>query len=296
MHDKSFLQLTTVNQFLQWISDYFAANDIFFGHGTDNPWDEAVVLVTHVIGLDPFVNADAGELVLDEQQKRRLYELVTRRVEQRIPAPYLVGEAWFCGLRFLVNESVLIPRSPIAELIEQSFQPWLTEPPKRILDLCCGSGCIGIACAYAFPEAEVVMSDISPEALEIAQQNIALHQLGNRVTAIESDLYGNLGHEKFDLIISNSPYVNAQDFAEMPPEYHHEPSLALESGNDGLDFTRRLLAESHKHLTEDGILVAEVGNSWLDLDAAYPQLPFTWLEFEYGGHGVFLLNKSLLQA
>lgn len=220
--------------------------------------------------------------------------LTLQRVEQRIPAAYLTGEAWFSGLKFLVNQDVLIPRSPIAELIENRFQPWFSASPQRILDLCTGSGCIGIACAYAFPEAQVVLSDISPPAIAVANKNIELHELQGRVRTVESDLFDNLSGEQFDLIISNSPYVNAEDFAEMPSEYRHEPALALESGKDGLDFTRRLLAQAATHLKEGGLLIAEVGNSWVDLDAAFPKVPFTWLEFEYGGDGVFLLEKNQL--
>ena len=289
-------QLATVEQVLNWAAEYFTEAGIFFGHGTDNAWDEAVVLVTHALGETPFADAEFANRQVSAEEKIVIKNLLEKRVGQRIPAPYLTGEAWFCGLPFSVNRQVLIPRSPIGELIHNQFFPWVKQQPKRILDLCTGSGCIGIACAYAFPEAEVVLSDISPEALAVAEQNIARHQLQDRVRAVQGDLYGGLADQQFDLIISNSPYVDIEDFTSMPPEYQHEPALALESGDDGLDFTRRLLAESRQYLVEGGVLIAEVGNSWVALEDQFPQLPFMWFEFEHGGHGVFLLEKNQLPS
>jgi len=185
-----------------------------------------------------------------------------------------------------------VPRSPIGELIQKKFQPWLAQEPARILDLCTGSGCIGIACAYAFPDAEVQLSDISFDALEVAEENIQQHSLEERVFAIQSDLFANLGGQQFDLIVSNPPYVDADDLASMPAEYHAEPEIGLGSGEDGLEFTRRLLREASDYLTDDGVLIVEVGNSWVALEEAYPDLPFTWIEFERGGHGVFMLRKT----
>lgn len=288
--------LQTVRDFLRWTISRFNEHRLFFGHGTDNAWDEAVQLVMHALHLP----ADGDQRLLDArltgEEKRTLLTVLEKRIVERLPTPYITGEAWFAGLPFYVDERVLIPRSPLAELIHQGFEPWLPAPPRRILDLCTGSGCIGIACAYAFAEADVVLSDISPDALDVADQNIARHELGERVSAVESDLFAGLEGQRFDLIVSNPPYVDAEDFAALPQEYRHEPALALASGDDGLDFTRRLLTEAADHLTEQGILIVEVGNSWPALEAAYPALPFTWLEFEHGGHGVFLLSRADLEG
>ncbi|MCV6603988.1 MAG: 50S ribosomal protein L3 N(5)-glutamine methyltransferase, partial [Porticoccaceae bacterium] len=200
----------------------------------------------------------------------------------------------FCGLEFMVDERVLIPRSPIGELIEQEFTPWLQQPPQRILDLCCGSGCIGIACAYAFEEAQVDVSDISAGALDVATQNIHLHHLEGQVRAVQSDLFQGLSGECYDLIVCNPPYVDADDYRSMPSEFQHEPELALASGEDGLDFTRRLLAQVADHLSDNGVLVLEVGNSWPALEQAFPEIAFNWLEFERGGHGVCVLMREQL--
>mgnify|MGYP006198534003 CR=1 FL=1 len=215
-----------------------------------------------------------------------------RRIEERVPTAYLLGEAWFCGLPFIVDQRVLIPRSPIAELIEQHFEPWLALEPARILDLCTGSGCIGIACAYEFPEAEVVLGDLSYEALEVANQNIERHGLDERVYTVQGDGFAGLPGQRFDLIVSNPPYVDAEDFADMPAEYQHEPALGLACGEDGLNLVRRMLAEAADHLTERGLLIVEVGNSQVHVEALYPEVDFTWLEFERGGHGVFLLAAA----
>lgn len=288
--------LQTVRDFLRWTISRFNEHRLFFGHGTDNAWDEAVQLVMYALHLP----ADGDQRLLDArltgEEKRTLLTVLEKRIVERLPTPYITGEAWFAGLPFYVDERVLIPRSPLAELIHQGFEPWLPAPPRRILDLCTGSGCIGIACAYAFAEADVVLSDISPDALDVADQNIARHEVGERVSAVESDLFAGLEGQRFDLIVSNPPYVDAEDFAALPQEYRHEPALALASGDDGLDFTRRLLTEAADHLTEQGILIVEVGNSWPALEAAYPALPFTWLEFEHGGHGVFLLSRADLEG
>ena len=227
-------------------------------------------------------------------ERKDVIALLRRRMDERIPAAYLTGTAWFAGLPFKVDERVLVPRSPIAELIEDQFAPWLLREPEYILDLCAGSGCIGIACAYVFPEAAVDLSDISLDALAVAQRNIDIHEVGHRVRTIESDLFNELAELRYDLIVSNPPYVDAEDLAEMPAEYRAEPALGLASGVDGLDFTRRLLREALDHLTEEGVLIVEVGNSCVALEEAFPELPFTWLEFRRGGHGVFLLTAAQL--
>lgn len=285
-------ELITIRDFFRWAASEFIAARLFYGHGTDNPWDEAEQLVLHAIHLNPPLADEWLDSRLTRAERERVVNNVQRRIEQRVPAAYITGQAWFAGMPFVVDERVLVPRSPIAELIEKQFAPWLDVWPKQILDLCTGSGCIGIACAYAFPEAEVQLSDISFDALEVAEDNIQQHNLGDRVFALQSDLFENLGGQRFDLIVSNPPYVDAEDMAGLPQEYRAEPELGLASGQDGLDFTRRLLAEAPDHLSPQGLLVVEVGNSWPALEAAYPQLPFTWVEFERGGHGVFVLRAA----
>ena len=283
--------LKSTRDFLRWLVSAFNRAELFYGHGTDNAWDDALQLVNHVLALPPEGDQRFLDARLTSSEKQHILSLARRRIEERVPVPYLTGEAWFAGLAFYVDERVLIPRSPMAELIEQQFHPWLASEPERVLDLCTGSGCIGIACAYAFPEAEVDVSDICEDALAVAETNIHRHGLEGRVHSRLSDLFEGLGDARYDLIVSNPPYVDAEDMADMPAEFRHEPALALASGTDGLDFTRRLLTEAAGHLTDDGILIVEVGNSWPALDEAFPELPFTWLEFERGGDGVFLLQR-----
>jgi ribosomal protein L3 glutamine methyltransferase len=282
----------TVATMLDAGQQLFESRAIYFGHGTTSAWDEAVYLLSYVLDLPP--NADRSLLSeqLTEQQQADIQALYQRRVDERIPAPYLTGTAWFCGLPFSVDKRVIIPRSPLAELIYNGFQPWCEAEPAQVLDLCCGSGCIGIACAYAFEQTHVVLSDLCPDALAVATENVIRHELGNRVRALQSDLFDGLVGQRFDLIVSNPPYVDATDLAEMPAEYQHEPELALASGADGLDFTRRLLREAEHYLTEEGVLVVEVGNSWVALEQAFPHVPFIWLEFSEGDAGVFVLSRN----
>ena len=286
--------LISIRDYTRWGASQFNAAGLFFGHGTDNAWDEALQLVLHALHLSLPVNPEALDARLTLAERKDVIALLRRRMDERIPAAYLTGSAWFAGLPFKVDERVLVPRSPIAELIEDQFAPWLLREPEYILDLCTGSGCIGIACAYVFPEAAVDLSDISLDALAVAQRNIDIHEVGHRVRAIESDLFNELTELRYDLIVSNPPYVDAEDLAEMPAEYRAEPALGLASGVDGLDFTRRLLREALDHLTEEGVLIVEVGNSCVALEEAFPELPFTWLEFRRGGHGVFLLTAAQL--
>lgn len=293
--DQARAELSTIRDFLRWAASEFIAAKLFYGHGTDNPWDEAEQLVLHAIHLAPPLGDEWLDAKLTTSERERVITNIRRRIEERIPAAYITGQAWFAGLPYIVDERVLVPRSPIAELIEKRFAPWLVKEPQQILDLCTGSGCIGIACAHAFPDAEVQLSDISYDALAVAEENIQQHGLTERVFAMQSDLFENLFGQRFDLIVSNPPYVDAEDMASLPEEFHAEPELGLASGNDGLDFTRRLLAEAADFLTDEGLLVVEVGNSWPALEAAYPSLPFTWVEFERGGHGVFVLTARDLR-
>ncbi|RRV12137.1 50S ribosomal protein L3 N(5)-glutamine methyltransferase [Pseudomonas saudiphocaensis] len=285
-------RLRTLRDYIRWAVSQFHAGQLFHGHGTDNAWDEARQLVLGALHL-PWEIADSYlDCRLEDDEREHLQELLRRRIVDRVPTAYLLGQTWFCGLPFIVDERVLIPRSPIGELIERRFEPWLAKKPARILDMCTGSGCIGIACAYEFLDAEVVLADISFDALEVANCNIEHHGLDDRVYTVQSDGFDELPGQRFDLIVSNPPYVDAEDFADMPDEYHHEPALGLACGNDGLDLVRRLLAEAADHLTDSGSLIVEVGNSQEHVKALYPEVDFTWLEFVEGGHGVFLLAAS----
>ncbi|TWI53106.1 ribosomal protein L3 glutamine methyltransferase [Pseudomonas duriflava] len=285
-------RLRTLRDYIRWAVSRFHAEGLYFGHGADNAWDEARHLILGALHL-PWETADAYlDCHLEDDERYTLNVILHRRIAERIPTAYLLGEAWFCGLPFVVDERVLVPRSPIAELINARFVPWLPEAPRRILDLCTGSGCIGIACAYAFPEAEVALADLSFDALEVAWQNIERHELEDRVYTVQGDGFSGLPGQRFDLIVSNPPYVDAEDFADMPAEYHHEPEMGLACGEDGLDLVRRMLAEAADHLNEKGILIVEVGNSQVHVEALYPEVDFTWLDFERGGHGVFLLSAE----
>ncbi|MCX2802353.1 50S ribosomal protein L3 N(5)-glutamine methyltransferase [Microbulbifer thermotolerans] len=294
--EASLHELCTVLDYIRWGASRFSEAGLYFGHGTDNAWDEAVALVMHRLHLPLDSKPEVLHARLTMEERREVMAILERRVEERLPAPYLTREAHFCGLTFYVDERVLVPRSPIAELIRNGFQPWLRSEPLAVLDLCCGSGCIGIACAEAFPEARVDLGDIDAGAVEVAKINIKRHQMNDRVRAVQSDLFSGLRGLSYDLIVCNPPYVDARDLAEMPEEYRAEPEIALGSGEDGLDFTRRLLREAANHLQSDGLLVCEVGNSWEALEAAFPQVPFTWPEFEHGGHGVFIIGREDLLA
>ncbi|MDO6683019.1 MULTISPECIES: 50S ribosomal protein L3 N(5)-glutamine methyltransferase [unclassified Oceanobacter] len=284
-------ELSTIQDILRWSVSRMNESDLYFGHGTDNAWDEARLLVTHGLALSWDLAPEWYSARLTRQEREAAVGLVVERIESRLPAPYLTGEAWFCGLPFVVDERVLIPRSPIAELIQQDFLPWWqgAAKPQRILDLCTGSGCIGIACAVQFPEAEVELLDISFDALSLAEANIHRHGLSHQVQALQSDLF-DAAHGQYDLIVSNPPYVDAEDMASLPEEFHHEPELALAAGEDGLDLVRIMLRQARQYLSDDGLLVVEVGNSWPALEDAFPELPFVWPDFERGGHGVFVLQ------
>lgn len=287
--------LHTLRDFIRWGVSRFNEAGLYFGHGTDNPLDEAVVLVLHALHLPHDLPPTYLDGRLTPGEKEAVVRLFRQRIDQRKPAPYLTHEAWFSGLPFHVNEHVLIPRSPIAELIEHGFSPWLeAERVERVLDLCTGSGCIGIACAFAFPEATVDLSDISPEAIEVAQRNITRHLLAEQVEAIESDLFAGLKGRHYDLIVSNPPYVSREEMETLPLEYRREPVLALEADDEGLAIVDRILRDALDHLNPGGILVVEVGNSAPALEERYPEVPFLWLEFERGGHGVFLLTAAQL--
>ncbi|MDE1461154.1 50S ribosomal protein L3 N(5)-glutamine methyltransferase [Spartinivicinus poritis] len=289
----SFQGLSTIRDFIRWAYSRFNQADLFYGHGADNSWDEAVHLVLQSLALPWDIEQPLFDCHLTDDEKQHVASLIHQRIEQRTPTAYLVNQAWFCGLPFYVDERVLVPRSPIAELINNQFRPWLVaNSVDRVLDLCAGSGCIGIASAYAFPDAQVDIVDISTDALQVATVNVDQHELNHRVSLVQSDLYQALSQQRYQLIVSNPPYVDAEDMADMPAEFHHEPALGLEAGADGLDLAKHILAKAADYLTDDGLLVVEVGNSQWALEEQFPQVPFTWVEFEQGGHGVFVLSAA----
>jgi ribosomal protein L3 glutamine methyltransferase len=287
--------LTTARGLIKWGEKKLAAAELCYGHGTREPLDEAVYLVFCAVGIEFYCDDALLDQPLTEAQIHRARAFITARIKTRKPAAYIAREAWFAGLEFYVDERVLVPRSPIAELIETGFSPWIKpEQVQRILDMGTGSGCIAIACALAFPEAQVDAVDISLDALKVAQRNVDRYQLRDRVELMHSDLFEGQGR-RYDLIVSNPPYVPTHEIAELLAEYLHEPRVGLSGGQDGLAIVKRLLAQSSKHLTEAGILVVEVGDSEAALVSRYPQVPFLWLEFEHGGEGVFLLQATELK-
>jgi ribosomal protein L3 glutamine methyltransferase len=288
-------ELKTLRDFLRWTTSRFNEAGLFYGHGNDTAFNEASQLVLSSLKLPV---DDLPEMFLDAKltatEKQSLLALIKKRIEQRIPLPYLTNEAWFAGLPFFVDERVLIPRSPFAELIDTQFEPWLENPEHvhRILDLCTGSGCIAIALALAF-DAKVDAVDISTDALAVADMNIKMHNLEDQVISIQSDCWQALKPEQqYDLIISNPPYVGADEMATLPEEYRHEPASALEAADNGLALVKEILLKAADYLSDDGLLFVEVGNSDLAVDKAWPDIAFLWLDFEHGGHGIFMLTKA----
>jgi ribosomal protein L3 glutamine methyltransferase len=289
-------ELITLRDHLRFAVSRFTEAGLHFGHGSDNAWDEAVYLALHALRLpleqlDPFLDAR-----LLPQERETLLDIYRRRVEERLPAAYLTGEAWLMGHRFQVDERVIVPRSFIAELLAERFSPWIVAPETvaSVLDLCTGSGCLAILAALCFSEARIDAIDISPDALAVAHRNVEDYQLAARIRLIVSDAFSALVDETYDLILANPPYVDAKSMSALPPEYRKEPTLALASGTDGLDFTRRLLAEAKAHLNPGGMLVVEIGHNRETLEVAYPQLPFTWLGTATGDSYVFLLMREAL--
>ncbi len=289
-------ELSTLTDFMRWGASRFVEAELSYSHGMSSPLDEAVYLVLRSLNLPVDTPEVYWNSKLTRLEKEAVLAILKRRIEERIPAAYLMQEGWFAGLQFYVDERVLVPRSPIAELVESLFVPWVNpDEVESILDLCTGSGCIGIACAYAFPGATVDLSDLSEEALEVANINIDKHDAHQQVTAIHSDLFSALKGKNYDIIVSNPPYVDADDIQGMSDEFHHEPELGLSSGSDGLDCTRQILKQAAQYLTDEGILVLEVGNSQYALAQEFPEVPFQWIDFERGGDGVFMLTKSQLE-
>lgn len=286
----------TVEQLIHYGAAMFEQSSLWFGHGSDNAFDEAAELVFFAAGLRHEDAASVYSRQVSAQEREAVVALFRRRVRERLPAAYLTHRMWFAGYEFYVDERVLVPRSPIAELIEAQFQPWLAAGDiHRILDIGTGSGCIAIASALTLPLARVDACDISEDALAVTTLNIAKHGVQSRVRAIRSDVFDALAAERYDLIVSNPPYVGDLEMAQLPREYRHEPASGLHAGADGLDIVRRILREACAHLQPHGILIAEVGNSEDALVRAYPRAPFTWLELERGGGGVFLLTAQQLK-
>lgn len=271
--------------------------ELSYGHGTDNALDESAWLVLHAVGIPPEQPLEDYHQLLSAEQAQAARALLQRRVDERQPAAYLTGSAWFAGLQFHVDSRVLVPRSPLAEPILSGFSPWLDPTQVRsVMDMCTGSACIAIACAYAFADAHVVATDICPEALEVAAKNVLAHDMNSRMELRQGSLFEPVEGMTFDLVISNPPYVDAADMGALSAEFKHEPALGLEAGEDGLDLVHQMLREAYRHLNPGGLLVIEVGNSAAALEAAYPQLPFVWMEFDAGGMGVFMLWREDLAA
>lgn len=287
-------QLHSVADLVRWCGSEFNAAQLSFGHGFDNAIDEALALTLHALSLAPSLAPELFAARLTRRERKRVVKLALERITSRRPLAYVLGEAWFAGCKLYVDERVLVPRSPLAEWIQKGFEPFL-DPARvsRIADLGTGSGCIAIACANAFPSAQVDAVDLSAEALAVAARNVAEHGLEDRIRLIEGDLLAPC-EGVYDLIISNPPYVPSASFDALPPEFHHEPALALHSGKQGLDHVSRILSDAEARLSDDGVLVVEVGEAQAALTAAYPQLPLVWLEFERGGEGVFLIDRLRL--
>jgi ribosomal protein L3 glutamine methyltransferase len=286
--------LQTLRDCLRFAVSRFNEAELFFGHGSENAYDEAAYLILHTLNLpldrlEPFLDAK-----LTHSEIYDVLDVIERRTLQRIPAAYLTNQAWLGDLSFYVDERVIVPRSFIAELLREQLSPWISDAEQvhNVLDMCTGSGCLAILSAHAFPNAHVDAADLSADALDVAQYNVTDYGLEDRISLVESDLFAKLKGKKYDLIISNPPYVDAPSVAALPQEYKYEPKLALGSGADGLDATRAILEHAAKHLTDKGILVVEIGHNRDALEAAYPNLPFTWLEVSAGDEFVFMLHRN----
>ena len=289
--------MQTAENWLDFCAGEMKRAGLFFGHGTDNAHDEAAWMLLHILDAPLDGSFTRWDATLNRAQTEALERLLTRRITERCPLAYLTGKARFCGLEFVVNPQVLVPRSPLAELIREQFSPWVNvHGGGRVLDMCTGGGCIAIAMAVWMPECTIDAVDNSKEALDIASENIQLHKVGNRVNLILSDLFTAVDESAYDLIVSNPPYVSRAVFDQLPAEYLAEPSSGLVCGEDGLDIVLKILDAAPGYLRQQGILIAEVGESAETLEEILPRVPFTWLEFDEGGDGIFLLEYDQLIA
>ena len=291
-------ELHTVRDWLRWAMSRFNEAGLYFGHGCDNAYDEAAWLILHTLHLpldrlEPFLDAR-----LTHSERLALLNILQQRITRRLPAAYLTGEAWLGEFRFYVDERVIVPRSYFAELLEEGLSPWVQQPSSinSALDLCTGSGCLAILMAHTFPGALIDAVDLSADALAVAARNVSEYGLQDHLTLIESNLFEKLAGRRYDLILSNPPYVTDQSMAELPPEYRHEPPLALAAGSDGMDIVRRILSSAKNHLTDDGLLMVEVGHNADLVETAYPDVPFTWIDATGGEARIFLLTREQLQA
>ena len=289
--------LVTVRDYIRWAASRFSEAKLFHGHGTATPLDDAAALVLHALHLPYNLSESYFSARLTEDERHKLVDLINRRINTRIPSAYLMHEAVFAGLDFYVDERVLVPRSPIAELIREQFSPWVdADQVLQILDLCTGSGCIAIACAYAFPDAHVDAVDLSEDALEVAKINVAKHEVEEQLTLYHSDLFKALPAKKYDLIVSNPPYVAIAEWEQLPDEFHAEPEMGFTGGESGLDLVIKILVDAADHINDQGVLIIEVGSSAQTLQTQFPDAPFYWLDFEHGGDGVFLLTAEQVCA
>lgn len=289
--------LVTVRDYIRWGASRFAEAKLFHGHGTVSALDDAAALILHSLHLPYNLAESYFSATLTQDERQKIVDLIHHRISTRTPSAYLMHEAIFAGLAFYVDERVLVPRSPIAELIREQFTPWVdADNVHRVLDLCTGSACIAIACTYAFPDASVDAVDLSEDALEVAKINVAKHEVEEQLTLYHSDLFDALPAKKYDLIVSNPPYVAISEWEQLPPEFHAEPEMGFTGGESGLDLVLRILVDAADYLTERGILIVEVGSSAETLQMQFPEIPFYWLNFEHGGDGVFLLTAEQVCA
>jgi len=288
--------LATARDFLRWAATCMNKADLHHGHGSADAVDEATTLLLHVIHQPYPLSADLLDARLTTREQREFVELLVRRIVERVPLAFLINEAWFAGRPYYVDSRVLVPRSPLAELIEKRFLPWIdsTAPPARILDLCAGSGCIGIACAHFFPDAQVDLGELDVGAVEVAEINVLAHEVEDRVAVFESDLFQAFAGQAYDLIVSNPPYVSGTEHELLPVEYRHEPEFGLVAGAEGLDVVARILGDAAAQLSASGLLIVEVGATWPAVVHRWPDVPFIWLTFARGGEGVFLLTREQL--
>ena len=282
--------LTTLRDYIRWAMSRFSQAQLYFENGSESAFEEARSLVLRSLHLPYELHDKYLDCHVHSDEHAVLQDVLKQRIEQRLPTAYILGEAWFAGVLFKVDPRVMVPRSPLDELIPQQFAPWLSKMPLRILDLCAGSGCLGIACAHEFPEAEVLLADISEAALVVADENIVLQQLSERVQTLHSDMFAQLSGQRFDLIMCKPPYVSAEQWSQLPPEFQHEPQQSSTAAQGGLEFIEQVISQAGKYLAQDGLLVLEVGPHRQQLLAQYPDIDFTWLEHSHAGNAVLALT------